>query len=56
MRVTIRKVTEQTYWYADCIGDSFDVCGIQDDHKRGLYTVSDGEYNRIILKEIAGEW
>lgn len=50
MRITIRKATEQTFWYADCIGDSFDVCEIHDDHEQGKYTVSDGDYNKVILK------
>jgi hypothetical protein len=48
--VRIRKATEQTYWYADLIGEEFDVIEIHNDHQNGDWTVNDGEYNRVISK------
>lgn len=46
----MRKATEQTFWYADQIGEEFEVFEIHNDRKNGFWTVKDGEYNKLISK------
>ncbi|WP_313891143.1 hypothetical protein [Psychrobacillus sp.] len=50
MLVKIRKSTEQSYWYADQVGEEFEVIEIRDDRQKGGWTVNDGEYDKCILK------
>lgn len=50
MWVRIRKATEQSYWYADQIGEEFEVIEIHSDRSKGIWTVNDGEYNKCIAK------
>lgn len=50
MWVRIRKATEQSYWYADQIGEEFQVIEIHNDRSKGIWTVNDGEYNKCIAK------
>lgn len=50
MNVRITKAKEQTYWYADLVGETVPVIELPRDHANGEYTLDDGDYNKKILK------
>lgn len=50
IRVRVLKAREQTYWYADEVGNEFNVIEIRDNRKEGQWTVDNGDYNLLIEK------
>ena len=49
LRVRITKAKEQTYWYADSVGETFPVIVTPGDHENGEYTLDNGDNNMKIL-------
>lgn len=50
MIVRITKSKEQTYWYADMVGETISVIELPGDHANGEYTLDNGDNNMKVLK------